>query len=314
MRSTLTIAGLALLAALGQPLAGSGTQPASSPRVYANNVIPLLDQDRPIFGMFVNYIGIGADRESAIAHARNPNLDFVIYDLEHTPFDLKGLSDYMQWLLDRATIARAGSTQATLSVFVRVPVNARERNEWVIKNILDTGVHGLAFPHTETVEQVLFAIRSMRYPQKPGAADFEPEGLRGSSPAIAARYWGLSNAAYVEQSDIWRLSPEGNLLPIFIIENKLGIANVRDIARTLKDMNIGAVLWAGSGDLSMSYAGDQEAVARALDEVLAAGREFGLPVALNGTQDVARRVEQGARMFVSIGNTPPAAARKEAGR
>jgi hypothetical protein len=57
-------------------------------KVYSNNVLPLLDQDKPVFGMFVNYIGIGADRESAVSHARNPNVDFVVYDLEHTPFDL----------------------------------------------------------------------------------------------------------------------------------------------------------------------------------------------------------------------------------
>ena len=76
---------------------------------------------------------------------------------------------------------------------------------------------------------------------------------------------------------------------------------MREIAQALSVRKIGAILWAGSGDLSASYVGDQEAVARAIDSVIAAGREFGLPVAINGHADLVERVEQGVRMFVSIG-------------
>ncbi len=281
-----------------------------------NNVLPILEQDKPIFGQFVNYLGVGSDRESAVAHAATPEFDFVVYDLEHVPFDIPRLTSYLQWLLDRRTIAESGIT-ATKTVFVRMPFNAREESEWLIKNVLDQGVHGLVFPHTETVEQVLHAVRAMRYPQAPAANDFEPEGIRGTSPAIAARYWGLTSSEYRERADIWKLDPKGSLLPIFIIENQLGVANVRDIAKALSDRNIGAILWAGSGDLSASYAGDRDAVNAALDTVLAAGKEFGLPVALNGTNDLEGRVAQGARMFVSIGfrSRPPSEeARRAVGR
>ena len=154
---------------------------------------------------------------------------------------------------------------------------------------------------------MLHAIRAMRYPQAPGSADFEPDGIRGSSPSIAALYWGLSTREYRQRADIWKLDPAGSLIPIFIIENKLGVENVRDIARTLSEGNIGAILWAGSGDLNASYAGDREAVAAAVDVVLATGKEFGLPVGVTGTNDLVRRVEQGARMLVSIGfrSQPP---------
>lgn len=268
--------------------------------VPVNNVLPLLDQDKPIFGQFVNYIGVGSDRESAVAQASSPEFDFVVYDLEHTPMDIPRLATYLQWLLDRRAIAESGLT-ATKTVFVRMPFNAREKSEWLIKNVLDTGVHGLVFPHTETVEQVLHLVQAMRYPQAPESPDYEPEGIRGSSPAVAARYWGLTSGEYRARADIWRLDPGGSLLPIFIIENKLGVENVEDIARTLKEKNIGAILWAGSGDLSASYAGDREAVDAAIERVIAAGREFDLPVGINGTNDLVRRVEQGVRMFVSIG-------------
>tara|TARA_B100000315_G_C14482435_1_gene543530 strand:- start:180 stop:1115 length:936 start_codon:yes stop_codon:yes gene_type:complete len=266
-----------------------------------NTVVPLLDDDKPIFGQFVNYIGVGSDRESAVAQAGNGDFDFVVYDLEHVPFDVPRLTAYLQWLLDRRAIAESGLT-ATKTVFVRMPFNAREGNEWLIKNVLDQGVHGLVFPHTETVDQALHAVRAMRYPQAPDSPDFEPEGIRGTSPAIAARYWGLSSFEYRARADIWRLDPAGSLLPIFIIENRIGVQNVRDIARALSERNIGAILWAGSGDLSASYIGDRAAVATAIDTVIAAGREFGLPVAINGHADLENRVEQGVRMFVSIGS------------
>lgn len=97
----------------------------------------------------------------------------------------------------------------------------------------------------------------------------------------------------------------------------LGVENVRDIARALSDRRIGAILWAGSGDLGASYAGDRAAVADAIDTVIAAGREFGLPVAVNGHANLVERVEQGVRMFVSIGagsQAPDEALRRAVGR
>ena len=84
-----------------------------------------------------------------------------------------------------------------------------------------------------------------------------------------------------------------------------------------RSARVGAVLWAGRGDLGVSYSGDQEAVARALDAVLAAGKEFRIPVALNMPEDVPKRFQQGARMFVGIGATyrpPPAEVRQSVGR
>ena len=182
-----------------------------------------------------------------------------------------------------------------------MPVNAREMNEWAAKNVLDAGVHGLVFPHTETVKQVLHAVRTMRYPQAPGVPDPEPVGIPGSSPAIAARYWGLSGGEYRQRAHIWRLDPAGSLIPIFIIENRTGVENMRAIARALSERNIGAILWAGSGDMSVSYAGDQAALAAGLDTVIDAAREFGLPAGINGLANLAQRYEQGVRMFVSIG-------------
>jgi hypothetical protein len=48
-----------------------------------------------------------------------------------------------------------------------------------------------------------------------------------------------------------------------------------------------------------------------VDTILAAGKEFGIPVAMNGSANVKQRISQGARVFIG-GATP--AARQEAGR
>ena len=288
--------------------AQQGTRPVRMTRLAT-----LLDEDKVAFGINVNFGGVGDEALDAMTHSANEDIDLVMYDMEHSPFDVRSLRTYMQFLLDPGAIAKAGHVSASKTVIVRIPAYGREldRNTWMVKNVLDTGAYGVVFPHIETPEQAFTAIRAMRYPQKPGVPDFEPDGIRGSGNAVAARYWGLSAADYVARSDIWRLDPNGNLIPWFIIENKLGVENVHEIARQLKAKNIGAVLWAGSGDLTASYTGDQAAVARAIDAILAAGKEYGLPVAMNGTANLKQRIAQGARIFMG-GVTPQI--RKEAGR
>jgi len=281
----------------------------SSRPVHLNRLASLLDEDKAIFGVNVNFGGIGDAALDAITQGANEQIDLVMYDMEHSPLDVRGLRTYMQFLLDPGAIARAGSLTASKSVIVRIPAYGREldHNTWMVKQVLDVGVHGVVFPHIETAEQAFTAIRAMRYPQKSGTPNFT-DGIRGSGASVAARYWGLPVPEYMTKSDIY---PVGNLIPWFIIENRPGVANVADIAKQLKSKNIRAVLWAGTGDLSASYSNDQQAVARAVDTVLGAGREFGMPVAMNGTVNMKQRIAQGARIFMG-GVTPEL--RAEAGR
>jgi 4-hydroxy-2-oxoheptanedioate aldolase len=171
----------------------------------------------------------------------------------------------------------------------------------MVKQILDTGVAGLMFPHIETPEQAINAIRAVRYPQPANAPNVEPEGLRGASNAIAARYWGMSGREYERRSDVWGLSPDADMLVIMIIENRLGVDNVREIARAIRDAHAKVILWAGGGDMSLSYGHDQTLTQAGLDTVIAAGKEFGLPVGINGTIDFQRRYDQGVRAFFDIG-------------
>jgi 4-hydroxy-2-oxoheptanedioate aldolase len=282
-------------------LAGVRAQvPAPAPR--ANPVIKLLEQGKPAFSIWGNYIGVGRDYHAAVTLQGNKNYDFILYDLEHDPLDVEGLSQFLRALLDPAEIARQG-VSAVKPVIVRIPPNGREirQNQWMVKQILDTGVAGLMFPHIETPEQAIDAIQAVRYPQPADAAHVQPEGLRGASNAIAARYWGMGSREYERRADVWGLSPDADMLIILIIENRLGVENVREIARTLRDAHVRVILWAGGGDMSLSYGHDEALTQAGLDKVIAAGREFGLPVGINGTRDFQRRYDQGVRVFFDIG-------------
>jgi 4-hydroxy-2-oxoheptanedioate aldolase len=299
MRTLIATVGVVIAAAGAPP--GATTQSAEPPP-RANPVIRLLEAGKPAFSIWANYIGVGNDYHAAVTLQNNPNYDFLLYDLEHDPLDVVGLSLFLRALLDPAQIARHG-VSVTKPVIVRIPPNGREirQNQWMIKQILDTGVAGLMFPHIETAEQAIDAVKAVRYPQPAGAPNVEPEGLRGASNAIAARYWGMSGREYERRSDVWGLQPGADMLLILIIENKLGVQNVRDIARALTAAHVKAILWAGGGDMSLSYGHDETLTQAGLDAVIAAGREHGLPVGINGTRDFKRRYDQGVRVFFDIG-------------
>jgi 4-hydroxy-2-oxoheptanedioate aldolase len=299
MRRLIATAAAVTLVSAALPLMRAQT---SAPPVRSNPVIQLLEQGKPVFSIWANYIGVGKDYHAAVTLQNNPNYDFILYDLEHDPLDVNGLSEFLCALLDPAAIAKDG-VSVTKPVIVRIPPNGREihHNQWMVKQILDTGVAGLMFPHIETAEQAINAIKAVRYPQPVTAPNVEPEGLRGASSAIAARYWGMSSREYEKRADVWGLQPDADMLVLLIIENKVGVDNVRDIARTLKAANIKAVLWAGGGDMSLSYGHDRALTEAGLDKVIAAGTEFGVPVGINGTTDFARRYAQGVRLFFDIG-------------
>jgi 4-hydroxy-2-oxoheptanedioate aldolase len=303
MRRLTAAAGLVMLALAALPRAAADqAAPAAAPPPRANPVIKLLEQGKPVFSIWANYIGVGNDYHAAVTLQNNRNFDFLLYDLEHDPLDVVGLSQFLRALLDPAAIAREG-VSVTKPVIPRIPPNGREirQNQWIMKQILDTGVAGLMFPHIETAEQALDAVRATRYPQPANAPHVLPEGLRGASNAIAARYWGMSGREYELRSDVWGLRPEADMLLILIIENKLGVENVRDIARTLRDAHVKCILWAGGGDMSLSYGHDAALTEAGLRKVIEAGKEFGLPVGINGTRDFKERYAQGVRAFFDIG-------------
>lgn len=261
-----------------------------------NKIIDLLEQGKPAF--IAGTVSNGSLDE--LTFIADSDYDGVIIETEHEGFNFTTLRISLQCLLNRKRIADKGSLQPDVVPLVRIPPNARDRDQWVIKQMLDTGVYGLVLPHLNTVEEARAAVVAARYPQVPGVADFEPAGQRGWS-RVACRYWGLTPQDYYDAADLWPLDPDGNMLLMGIVEETEGVKNIRDILRQVK--GIGAI-WAGPGDLSISMGlrGDTKhpQVQEALLQVLAACKEFGVPCAIGAAPDeVAMRLEQGFRLIIA---------------
>ncbi|MGH9348337.1 MAG: HpcH/HpaI aldolase family protein [Vicinamibacterales bacterium] len=263
---------------------------SQQPAPAINRMNALLADGKTVFGSFID----NKTPEGAGQVARNDLPDFVIYDTEHSPYDITQIRVFMQFMLDPAGIVRRG-TAVNVPFFVRIPANGREMNQWMIKQLLDQGVHGIVAPHTETAEQAVNIVRAMRYPHLPEAPDFEPNGFRGSGPGNAVRWWGIPNAEYRARADVWPLDPRGELSSLLLVENQEGVKNVKAIARTRGV----SVVFAAPGDFSASYVGDRAAVETAIQTVLAACKEASVPCGITaGPQDVEKRIKEGFRVFV----------------
>ena len=123
---------------------------------------------------------------------------------------------------------------------------------------LAAGVSGIVYPHVETAEEAALAVDA------------------------------LGDAA-------WPGNPDGHLISFLLIEDQVGIDNVREIVST---PGVSAVS-PGPGDLRRVYDGDMEKVEEAIQIVLAACLEFEVPCGVTaGVDDIAMRIEQGFRVII----------------
>jgi 4-hydroxy-2-oxoheptanedioate aldolase len=269
----------------------------SMPRL--NKVIELLEQGKVVFG---GAVVVPGNIEGAMAFA-DLGYDFIIFEMEHEGFNLPNLRLSLQFLLNRKRIVTKAALQPDVVPFVRVPPNAREFNQWVIKQTLDTGVYGLILPHLDTVEQARAAVIACRYPQATGAPDHDPSGQRGWAPLVAPRYWGLSASEYTEAADLWPLDPRGEMFFMPLIEGVEGVRNLPSILRDVKGIS---AIWAGSGDLAMELGVPcnmtDPRVEEGYQQILKACKEFNVPCACIAfrPEDVERRLEQGFRIIITV--------------
>ena len=85
--------------------------------------------------------------------------------MEHQPWDGRLLRDCLQYMLNRAQIAKAASVVPGVTPMVRIPVNGVEMAQWQAKQALDMGCYGIVFPHISTVEEAANAVGACRYPR-----------------------------------------------------------------------------------------------------------------------------------------------------
>ena len=263
-----------------------------------NKVIDLLEQGKTVFASGLVWNGNLDD----LTFVADSDYDMVMIEMEHEGLSFNNLRVSLQFLLNRQRIAEKGNVQPDVVPLVRIPPNSRERNQWIIKQALDTGVYGLVLPHLNTVDEAQAAVIAARYPQVPGVADFEPVGQRGWWQRIAPRYWGLTAQEYYDAADLWPLDPNGNLLLMGIVEEPEGVSNLRDILRQVR--GIGAI-WAGPGDMSVAMglrgnAGHPDVQANLL-RILETCKEFDVPCATgaNTPEQVAMRMDQGFRIIIT---------------
>jgi len=289
---TRALATAALLAGLLVP----ALAPAADVRL--NRMIELWEQDKPAIGAFARF----RDADAAVWYTQS-QLDFVIFDLEHGAADFTQLRTFLQFMVDKSQLMKKGNLQPNVTPLVRIPSNGSEKNQWVIKQTLDVGAFGLMAPHIRNVDEARALVANSRYTQKVGAPDIDPPGERGVAPAAAARYWGIPVPEYFEKADAWPLDPRGELAIIAMIESGEAVRNIRQMLSEVKGIS---AVFIGPNDLSTSlgYPGqmDHPETEKAVQEVLAAAKEFNVPCGiLVFKHNIEQRVREGFKYLVIAG-------------
>src|SRR5881409_4027025 len=190
---------------------------AQQQNLHLNPVIAKLAEGKTVYGLNTGDLSLVYAREVA----RAP-VDFIYADMEHNPLDFPALHLFLMGMTDRAMVLRKGNLQPNVALFARFPPEA-DQSQWVVKQALDIGLHGVIFNGVDTREQALAAVKSMRYPQLKGSKYFEPAGIRGAAPGLATWIWGLSAEEYERHADLWPLNPDGDLIAIAMIESTEGM-------------------------------------------------------------------------------------------
>ena len=215
-----------------------------------NRAIELLERGQPVY-YTGSHEGTEGTFEQGVRDAQTW-ADYISYDMEHAPFDVKGLAAYMRGL------AKGGPTKSghrTPAVIVNVPVNGTDEatvraNAWMFHQVLATGVHGILLCHADSPGAVRAFVESVRFPtHQQGVNKGIREGRRGVHGApTAARIWGISSDEYVDKADVWPLNPDGEILLGLKLEDKYALANAEE---NLKVPGIAFAEW-GPGDMALS--------------------------------------------------------------
>lgn len=196
-------------------------------------------------------------------------VDWVMIDMEHSMLDLRDVAEAIRVvdLLGKVALVRPPELDAAL-----------------IKRLLDAGAHGIMIPNVISAQQARDAVAATRY---------APVGMRGVGLGRAQAYGN----SFREQFD-W--AQEGALV-IVQIEDKRAIPELDGI------FSVDGVdaFFVGPYDLSCSLGspGDFSTpeFSRAMETLLAKGRELGLPAGYHVVEpspgDLQARIDMGYRMI-----------------
>ena len=286
-RVTLMLAGLTIAGAVVV---------AQTPRGgHLNPLIDLLAQNKPVFGLYAPASPRGGPAKTAAELAK----DTVAYDKSDFVF-----SGSMEGSVDRglpaftefaAALGEAGALISGPPAKLIHPMVVKTQKiapdpVKAIDNIsrqLNVGVSGIMFVGVESADEVTKGLAAMRFASNGGT---RPDEV-GTAPA----FWGMTAAQYKTKADLWPLNPSGELINWTIVESKEGLAHVREIAAV---KGIG-VLWPGAGTLRSVFSGDPDGWENAIQQVLAACKEFKVPCGYPANAgDIEMRMKQGFSVFV----------------
>jgi 4-hydroxy-2-oxoheptanedioate aldolase len=288
------------------------SQPADSWKpTRINKCIELFEAGQPVYYKS-GYGGYEEGKKMAQTWA-----DYIVYNMEHKPFDVTLLHDFMQGLVDGGPTPSGHRTPTVIAI---VPVLGLDETtfmggSWQIQQVLAQGVHGVHLVRARDPEAVKRFVQSARYPIHKQAIDIVGEGLRGwGSHKFAAKVWGLSEEEYLKKADVWPLNPDGELMLGIKIEDQHALQNT-ELTASVPGL---AFAEHGPRDMGFSY-GHLEGradppmppeVDAAGDIVLAACKKFNLAFLDNVLPDnVQWKVDKGVR--IGAGSNQAAA---EAGR
>ncbi len=208
------------------------------PTKRVNRAAELLASGQPIYYTGAEDRGYEAGRAMAKTWA-----DYITYDMEHGPFDVSRLLDFMRGLVDGGP---SPSGHRTPAVIVTLPVTGADEavfraNAWMVSQVLACGIHGILLCHAESAAAVKAFVESTRY-------TFNKGGRGSGGQAHAAEIWGLSVPDYLKRADPWPLNPEGELLLGLKVENTRALENAEKVTAV---PGISFAEW-GPGDMGMS--------------------------------------------------------------
>jgi len=306
----------ACLSALGSAafVLGQTQGPSSETRKHHNPVIDLLEQKKPVFGLYApsnrRFTPPGSPTPSPVPPKTALELakDAVAYKSTDFIFDgtMEGdyekafpvFADFAKAMGEAGIIAKTPVLRLTHPLVVKMnliapdPAKAVER----IGRQLDLGVSGVVFVGAESADEVKTGLSAMRY-KKNG-------GTRADTVGRAPALWGMNEKEYREKADLWPLNPKGELMNWTIVESKVGLAHVREIA-AVKGIS---VLFPGAGTLRGVFTSTNDKGEKVLDsvgweaaiqQVLAACKEFNVPCGYPArAEDIEMRMKQGFSVFV----------------
>ena len=268
-----------------------------------NRAIELLEQDQTVYydGGHTGHV-LTYEQGLKDAHIW---ADYINVGMEHGSFDMAGLDQYIQGLIDGGPTKSGHRTPA---VIVETPVEGYSEeiirfNAWQFRMILARGVHGILLCQAETPDAVRAFVESCRYPiNMTGVGRGLERGTRGTgSQPTSAPVWGVDPDTYVDKAEPWPLNPEGELLLGVKIETVRALSNCE---LSLAVPGLGFAEW-GPGDLHMSFGIKRDPskpmdprLLEARDRVKAACEANNLAFLEGATpEDITEKIDEGVRII-----------------